>query len=143
MKYNIDGKTITIEKTEKEVINRKFKTSFLYLSFFFMIGIEIWLFFVDIIAFYFGIFGCVINFVVDYGIWFKIMKTRVISNYPHPFRFFLLFMVYGISQFCYSIILFQNDLTLKIIYSVLIFVGLTIIGEISKNYGKHSQKRGC
>ena len=119
----------------REEITRKFTSSFLYMIFLFAFGISIWLYLENPFALLMGIFGCFINFVVDYGLWFRLMKTRTIKGIKSPVLFFILFMVYGIFQFSYAIILFGNNLDQKIIFSILIFGGLFLIGEISRFFG--------
>ena len=120
---------------QKEEITRQFKSSFLYMIFLYACGIAIWLAWSNPIALYFGLFGCAINFIVDYFIWYKWWQIRQIQNVPSPLRFFLLFSVYGIFQFSYAIILFQQDLFQIMLFSALLFLGLYAWGEVSKDYG--------
>jgi hypothetical protein len=87
------------------------------------------------IAFYFGVFGYVINFVVDYGIWFRAIHTRHLE-YDHIFRFFLLFALYGIIQFSYAILLMEFNWLLDVVFSLIVFIGLIGIGELAKRIGQ-------
>lgn len=123
-------------KTE-ELIDRNTNAPFLRMISIFAIILSVWFIFTqNYLALFFGLFGCAVNFIVDYIIWYKIKHTRVLKGDINPISFFLMFMVYGIFQFSFAIIIFQSNIMTTITYSLAIFIGLSVIGFISNYWEK-------
>ena len=61
----------------------------------------------------FGLFGIMINLIVDYGIWFSIQGVRTVEDLPgwmSPFAFFVYFSItYGMIEYSYVQVMFSID----------------------------------
>jgi hypothetical protein len=82
----------------------------------------------------FGIVGGIIYFIVDYGIFYKLLGTRVIEG-ATPFVFLLwLSMSYGFTNFAW-IWLFLNRDRKFIEWSTFIIIGWFAVSLVSQNFG--------
>ena len=86
------------------------------------------------LAFLAGLAGGIIYFAVDYGIFFLLLKTRVITG-ADPLWFLLwLSMSYGFTNFAWIWILLDKEGN-KIEWSVLTITGWLAIATLSQNFG--------
>jgi hypothetical protein len=86
------------------------------------------------IAFIAGLAGGIIYFAVDYGIFYLLLKTRVITG-ADPMWFLLwLSMSYGFTNFAWIWILLDRDGN-KIEWSLLTIVGWVAVATLSQNFG--------
>ena len=90
----------------------------------------------------FGLMGILVNFIVDYGIWYSIMGIRTVEGLPSwmsPLSFFVYFSItYGIMQYSYVQAMFTKRLDQperekkeRAQISVLLFLGWLIIAYLS------------
>jgi hypothetical protein len=86
------------------------------------------------IAFLAGIAGGIIYFIVDYGIFYLLLHTRVVTG-ADPLLFLLwLSMSYGLTNFAWIWLLLDRDRYQKE-WSILIIIAWLAIAVISQNYG--------
>lgn len=86
------------------------------------------------VAVLFGIFGGILYFAVDYGIFYKVLETRVVSG-ANPFWFLLwLSMSYGFTNFVWIWLWLDHDENL-LEWSVYIPIGWLAVVLISANFG--------
>ncbi|MGD9395536.1 MAG: hypothetical protein PVJ05_03820 [Candidatus Thorarchaeota archaeon] len=61
----------------------------------------------------FGLFGIMVNMIVDYGIWYNLQGIRTVENLPFwmsPFAFFVYFSItYGMIEYSYVQVMFSID----------------------------------
>lgn len=82
----------------------------------------------------FGLFGGVLYFLVDYGIFYKLLGTRQVTGAPvGPFLFWLS-MSYGFTNFVWIWLWLQRDVFLKE-WSILIVTGWFSTALLSQNFG--------
>lgn len=90
----------------------------------------------------FGLMGILVNFIVDYGIWYSYLGIRTVEGLPDwmsPFAFFIYFSItYGMMQYSYVQVMFtknpENPEQVKrerIWWSVIFFGGWLLIGFVS------------
>ncbi len=89
----------------------------------------------------FGLFGILINMLVDYGVWYSIQGIRTVEGLPFwmsPFTFFVYFSItYGMVEYSYVQVMFSIDNQRedarreKIRWSVLLFGGWLLFGVLS------------
>ena len=62
---------------------------------------------------FFGIFGIIVNLLVDYGIWYNLQGIRTVEGLPSwmsPFAFFIYFSIsYGMVEYSYVQVMFSID----------------------------------
>lgn len=86
------------------------------------------------VAFMAGLAGSLIYFIVDYGIYFLVLHTRVITG-ADPFWFLLwLSISYGFTNFAWIWIMLDRD-GKTVEWSLLTVSGWTAIALLSQNYG--------
>jgi len=117
------------------IASRDFNQLFIYLDILFLVGLTAILFYTKrYMTIIFGIFGGIIYFLVDYGIFYKILGTRIISG-AAPFTFLLwLSMSYGFTNFAWIWLFFNKDKRF-FEWSVLIPVGWFAVALLSQNFG--------
>ena len=86
------------------------------------------------LAFIAGLAGGIIYFAVDYGIFFLLLKTRVITGADPAWFLLWLSMSYGFTNFAWIWILLDKDGN-KIEWSVLTITGWMVIATLSQNFG--------
>jgi len=90
----------------------------------------------------FGLFGILVNFIIDYGFWYDTLGIRTVDGLPNwmsPLSFFVYFSItYGMIQYSYVQVMFtrkpdQPDRERKdrIEWSLFLFAGWLIIGILS------------
>jgi len=89
----------------------------------------------------FGLFGIMINMLVDYGVWYSILGIRTIGGLPFwisPFAFFVYFSItYGMVQYSYVQVMFsidnrkQNAKQEMLRWSLFLFGGWLLFGLLS------------
>jgi hypothetical protein len=90
----------------------------------------------------FGFFGIIVNFIIDYGVWYSLMGIRTVEGLPiwmSPLSFFLYFSItYGMVQYSYVQVMFSfrgesedKEKWRRYRWSGLLFGGWLIIGIIS------------
>lgn len=117
------------------IASRNFNQLFIYLDILFLVGLAAVLFYTKrYMTIIFGIFGGIIYFLVDYGIFYKILGTRIISG-AQPFTFLLwLSMSYGFTNFAWIWLFFNKDKRF-VEWSVLIPAGWLAVALLSQNFG--------
>jgi len=123
---------------QKKNLDRIFDEDFIIFDLIFC-GIWIVLLFVSqqIIPFLFGLFGFIVNFIVDYCIWYKIFKTRSVVI-PNPsvskiVVFFLYFgFTYGMIEFSFAITMILNSFIDSWWWIILLNVGWILSGFLSR-----------
>jgi hypothetical protein len=86
------------------------------------------------LAFLAGLAGGIIYFAVDYGIFFLLLKTRVITGADPVWFLLWLSMSYGFTNFAWIWILLDKEGN-KIEWSVLTITGWLAIATLSQNFG--------
>ena len=127
--------------TFMEVIaSRDFNQLFIYLDIFFLVGLSALLFYSRrYMTIIFGLLGGIIYFLVDYGIFYKLLGTRVING-AQPFVFLLwLSMSYGFTNFAW-IWLFLNRDKRFWEWSTFIVAGWLAVALLSQNFGSGFQQ---
>ncbi len=89
----------------------------------------------------FGLFGIMINMLIDYGVWFRIQGVRTVENLPtwmSPFTFFIYFSItYGMIEYSYVQVMFSIDSQKEnareemIHWSLFLFGGWLLFGMLS------------
>ena len=89
----------------------------------------------------FGLFGIMINMIIDYGVWFSIQGVRTVENLPawmSPFAFFVYFSItYGMIEYSYVQVMFSIDTQKEgareemIRWSLFLFGGWLLFGVLS------------
>ncbi|MFW9768334.1 MAG: hypothetical protein ACFFF9_05725 [Candidatus Thorarchaeota archaeon] len=90
----------------------------------------------------FGVLGIILNFIIDYGIWYSVMGIRTLEGLPiwmSPLSFFVYFSItYGMVQYSYVQVMFSFQSTdenserwRRYRWSALLFGGWLVIGFIS------------
>ena len=89
----------------------------------------------------FGLFGIMINMIIDYGVWFSIQGVRTVENLPawmSPFAFFIYFSItYGMIEYSYVQVMFSIDSQKEsareemIRWSLFLFGGWLLFGALS------------
>ena len=89
----------------------------------------------------FGLFGIIVNMIVDYGIWFNIQGIRTLENLPFwmsPFAFFVYFSItYGMIEYSYVQVMFsidtkkENSKQEMLRWSLFLFGGWLLFGLLS------------
>ena len=90
----------------------------------------------------FGLLGILVNFIVDYGVWYSYLGIRTIEGLPNwmsPFAFFVYFSItYGMLQYSYVQVMFstqpnnpENQKRERIKWSLFLFFGWLIISFLS------------
>ena len=117
------------------IASRDFNQLFIYLDILFLVGIAAILFYTKrYMTIIFGLLGGVIYFLVDYGIFYHLLGTRVISG-TQPFSFLLwLSMSYGFTNFAWIWLFFNKDKRF-FEWSVLIPAGWLAVALLSQNFG--------
>ncbi len=117
------------------IASRDFNQLFIYLDILFLAGLAAILFYSKrYMTILFGIFGGIIYFLVDYGIFYRILGTRVIKG-AQPITFLLwLSMSYGFTNFAWIWLFFNKDKRF-FEWSVLIPVGWLAVALLSQNFG--------
>ena len=117
------------------IASRDFNQLFIYLDILFLAGLAGLLFYMKrYMTILFGILGGVICFLVDYGIFYHLLGTRVIEG-ARPFTFLLwLSMSYGFTNFVWIWLFFNKDKRF-FEWSLLIPLGWFAIALLSQNFG--------
>jgi hypothetical protein len=117
------------------IASRDFNQLFIYLDLLFLVGLAAILFYTKrYMTIIFGLLGGVIYFLVDYGVFYRILGTRVISG-ARPFTFLLwLSMSYGFTNFAWIWLFFNKDKRF-FEWSVLIPAGWLAVALLSQNFG--------
>ena len=85
-------------------------------------------------AFYFGLFGGLLYFLVDYGIFYLALHARVVSGAPTgPFLFWLS-MSYGFTNFAWIYLMLDRD-EYRVEWSVFIFFYWIAEALLAQNFG--------
>ena len=90
----------------------------------------------------FGFLGIVINFTIDFGIWYSYLGTRTVEGLPSwisPVLFFIYFSItYGMVQYSYVQVMFstqpgrpKNEKRERLHWSMFLFFGWLLVGFIS------------
>ncbi len=90
----------------------------------------------------FGLFGILVNFIIDYGFWYSILGIRTVNGLPNwmsPLSFFLYFsFTYGLIQYSYVQVMFtckpdhpNQERKDRMEWSLFLFVGWLLIGILS------------
>ncbi|TFH10032.1 MAG: hypothetical protein E4H14_03300, partial [Candidatus Thorarchaeota archaeon] len=90
----------------------------------------------------FGLMGIMVNFIIDYGIWYSIMGIRTVEGLPiwiSPFSFFVYFSItYGMMQYSYVQVMFtkkpdqpEQEKKERIQMAILFFGGWLLIAYLS------------
>ena len=89
----------------------------------------------------FGLFGIMINMIVDYGIWYNLQGIRTVENLPFwmsPFAFFVYFSItYGMIEYSYVQVMFsidtkkENSKQEMLRWSLFLFGGWLLFGLLS------------
>lgn len=89
----------------------------------------------------FGLFGIMINMIIDYGVWFSIQGVRTVENLPawmSPFAFFIYFSItYGMIEYSYVQVMFSINSQKEsareemIRWSLFLFGGWLLFGLLS------------
>lgn len=90
---------------------------------------------------FFGIFGIIVNLLVDYGIWYNLQGIRSIEGLPlwmSPFAFFIYFSIsYGMVEYSYVQVMFSIDVMKEdgrrkaFYWSLFLFGGWLLFGLLS------------
>ncbi|MDX1359218.1 MAG: hypothetical protein R3232_10340 [Clostridia bacterium] len=122
------------------IASRDFNQLFIYLDIFFLVGLSALLFYSRrYMTIIFGLLGGIIYFLVDYGIFYKLLGTRVING-AQPFVFLLwLSMSYGFTNFAW-IWLFLNRDKRFWEWSTFIVAGWLAVALLSQNFGSGFQQ---
>ena len=91
---------------------------------------------------FFGLMGIIVNFIVDYGVWYSYLGIRTVEGLPSwmsPFAFFIYFSItYGIVQYSYVQVMFtknheqpEKEKHDRIWWSTLLFGGWLLIAYLS------------
>jgi hypothetical protein len=94
-------------------------------------------------ALIFGCLGIILNFTIDFGIWYNIMGIRTVEGLPagvSPLAFFIYFSItYGMVQYSYVQVMFtirgtdsRNEGKRRLKWSLLLFGGWLLIAYLSK-----------
>ena len=91
----------------------------------------------------FGIFGIIVNMIVDYGFWYSVQGIRTVNGLPpwmSPFAFFVYFSItYGMVEYSYVQVMFSIDSSKDnarqemLRWSVLLFGGWLFFGLLSSS----------
>jgi hypothetical protein len=126
----------------ESVVIRIFDTDFMLFD---LVFTAIWIFFLYrkgyIKPLIFGLFGIIVNMIVDYGIWYSFQGIRTVEGLPFwmsPFAFFVYFSItYGMIEYSYVQVMFSID-TKKgsskqemIRWSLFLFGGWLLFGLLS------------
>jgi hypothetical protein len=89
----------------------------------------------------FGLFGIMVNMLVDYGVWYSIQGIRTVEGLPFwmsPFAFFVYFSItYGMIEYSYVQVMFSIDSSKENVkkemlsWSLLLFGGWLLFGLLS------------
>lgn len=117
------------------IASRDFNQLFIYLDILFLVGLAGLLFYTKrYMTIIFGLFGGIIYFLVDYGIFYLLLGTRVIEG-ANPVTFLLwLSMSYGFTNFAWIWLFFNRDKRF-LEWSVLIPLGWFAVALLSQNFG--------
>ena len=91
----------------------------------------------------FGFLGILLNFCIDYGIWYNVMRIRTIEGLPSgisPLVFFIYFSItYGMVQYSYVQVMFsireketKGEANRRLRWSLLLFGGWLFVAFLSK-----------
>ena len=120
----------------ENVVARNFDVDFIYLD---IILTAIWVLLLiksnHRRALYVGVLGIVVNFIIDYVVWYRTMGVRVIYELPpwlSPEVFFVYFSItYGMIQYSYVGVMFTEGSNKKL-WTLLLFTGWISIGLTSQ-----------
>jgi len=126
----------------ESVVIRIFDIDFMLFD---LIFTAIWIFFLYrkgyIRPLIFGLFGIMINMIVDYGIWYSLQGIRTVENLPFwmsPFAFFVYFSItYGMIEYSYVQVMFSIDTAKEnskkdmLRWSFFLFGGWLLFGVLS------------
>lgn len=117
------------------IASRDFNQLFIYLDILFLVGLTGLLFYTKrYMTIIFGLLGGVIYFLVDYGIFYQLLGTRVIEG-ATPITFLLwLSMSYGFTNFAWIWLFFNRDKRF-LEWSLLIPLGWFAVALLSQNFG--------
>lgn len=117
------------------IASRDFNHLYIYLDILFLIGLAGLLFYAKrYMTIIFGLLGGVIYFLVDYGIFYLLLGTRVIEG-AAPATFLLwLSMSYGFTNFAWIWLFFNRDKRF-FEWSLLIPLGWFAVALLSQNFG--------
>ena len=90
----------------------------------------------------FGLFGILVNFIVDFGYWYSILGIRTVEGLPSwmsPLGFFVYFSItYGMIQYSFVQVMFarkpdqpRTEREDRIKWSLFLFIGWLVIGILS------------
>ncbi|MFO7611918.1 MAG: hypothetical protein R6W99_05445 [Clostridia bacterium] len=118
------------------IASRDFNQLYIYLDILFLAGLASLLFYArKYMTLIFGLFGGVVYFLVDYGIFYLLLGTRAVHG-ADPVVFLLwLSMSYGFTNFVW-IWLFLNRDKRFLEWSVLIVAGWLAVALLSQNLGR-------
>jgi len=121
------------------VVGRTFDTDFIWLD---LLLTSIWIIILIrrgyIRHLKFGIFGFIAVFIVDFGIWYSLLGTRVfieLPNYLNAFTFLLYFsFTYGMLMFSFAPLMFDKIIEVKekFLWTLFLFTGWTLISFASQ-----------
>lgn len=85
-------------------------------------------------ALLFGLFGGLLYFAVDYGIFYLMLHSRVVTGAPTGLFLFYLSMSYGFTNFAWIYLMLDED-EKRIEWTVLIFFSWIAVALLSQNFG--------
>ncbi|TFG30675.1 hypothetical protein EU527_14095, partial [Candidatus Thorarchaeota archaeon] len=127
----------------ESIVSRSFNVDFIYFDLLFTL---VWIALLwkrgYVKPLLFGFLGILVNFIVDYYIWYRYLGIRTVEGLPNwisPFSFFVYFSItYGMVQYSYVQVMFStqpghlvNERRERIHWSFLLFFGWLIIGFVS------------
>ena len=117
------------------IASRDFNGLFIYLDIIFLLGLAVLLLLSKkYLTVIFGLLGGLIYFLVDYGIFYHLLGTRVIEG-ASPFTFLLwLSMSYGFTNFAWIWLFLSKDKKF-FEWSVFIVAGWFTVALLSQNFG--------
>ncbi len=81
-----------------------------------------------------GLLGILVNFIVDYIIWFNIQGIRTLEGPIDPFLFFIYFSItYGMIEYSYVAVMFRvRTNSQRLLWTVFLYAGWLISGLLSQ-----------
>ena len=85
-------------------------------------------------ALFFGLFGGVLYFAVDWGVFYLVLEARTVTGAPAAPFLFWLSMSYGLTNFAWIWLMLDKD-SKRVEWSVLIFFSWITTALLSQNFG--------
>ncbi|MFW9920443.1 MAG: hypothetical protein ACFFED_12645 [Candidatus Thorarchaeota archaeon] len=81
-----------------------------------------------------GLLGIIVNFIVDFGIWFNVQGIRTLEGPLDPLLFFIYFSTtYGMIEYSYVALMFRlNENRDRVLYTSILYAGWFISGLLSQ-----------